>query len=69
MALPLSDDFTNRELSIEKLGAISVGLILTQGPNPPIGGASHGQPPHQLPNLLTLLPHSPILFFSSLGLF
>ena len=52
MTLPVSDDVAKSELSTSELEAISGGLVLTHGPNPPLGGVGgyHGggayHPPH-----------------------
>jgi hypothetical protein len=52
MTLPINDDFAKHELASSELETISAGLILTHGPNPPMGG--HGschphKPPHMEP--------------------
>jgi len=52
MTLPSNDNFAKRELAASELDAVSAGLILTHGPNPPLGGygGCHGhQPPHMEP--------------------
>jgi hypothetical protein len=52
MTLPTNDDFAKRELAASELDAVSAGLVLTHGPNPPLGGhgGCHGyQPPHMEP--------------------
>lgn len=50
MTVPTHDDFASRELCASELDAVSAGLILTHGPNPPMGGGGcHG--PHHPPHL------------------
>jgi bacteriocin-like protein len=52
MTLLTNDDFAKSELSTSELEAISGGLHLTHGPNPPMGGAGGGcHPPHHPPYL------------------
>ena len=56
MTFPMNDDLAERELSASELDAISAGLRITHGPNPPIGGQGgydrgdgyhHGGYPHR----------------------
>ena len=60
MTLLANDDFAKRELSASELEAISGGLHLTHGPNPPLGGAGGGcHPPH--PTHLLPIHYYPLL--------
>ena len=49
MTLRTSNDFARRELCTDELDAVSAGLVLTHGPNPPIGGGGgcHHAPHHE----------------------
>ncbi|MGZ4789016.1 MAG: hypothetical protein ACXVZX_10900 [Terriglobales bacterium] len=49
MTLLTNDDLGKRELATSELDAVSAGLVLTHGPNPPMGGAG-GCHPHQPPH-------------------
>ena len=56
MTLPTDKDFAERELSTSELETVSAGLLITHGPNPPMGGGYHHggyhhpyQPPRYYP--------------------
>jgi hypothetical protein len=52
MTLPTNDDFAKRELATSELDAVSAGLVLSHGPNPPrgeSGGCHPHRPPHMEP--------------------
>ena len=60
MTLQTNDGFAKHELSTDELDAVSAGLHLTFGPNPPRG---HGPqlPPGGFPHWFPLpLPHAPL---------
>ena len=50
MTLATNDDFAKRELATSDLDAVSAGLVITHGPNPPRGGAG-GCHPHHPPHM------------------